>query len=170
MLAVTVGMLLPTAVSLVKTRMVMTAMPRRRSTARVALLTAADLLLTLAIFLSLRWVVVRSISSRTKGLVEYSLWLLEEVFYPSPMDDTRGSEWVLFVGAALTSVWVWLYAASHGLSAVVAPFPRLRRRLDALAPDLSRPPRALGVVAVAAVVIVFFGVAPLVRLRRLTGA
>ncbi|MEO2006723.1 MAG: hypothetical protein ABGY41_21810, partial [Candidatus Poribacteria bacterium] len=72
--------------------------------------------------------------------------------------------WTFFVAAGLASMWVWLYAAAYGLSRLVILFPRLRRRLNVLTPDPANPRRRLSIVATGILLVVFFGVAPLVRM------
>ena len=90
--------------------------------------------------------------------------LIREVFYPLPYDDSSSSEWIFFVAAGLASVSVWLYAGSHGLARHVLRYPRLRERLDVLTPNPTIPPRRLGVAATGVLLVVFFGVVPLVRM------
>lgn len=169
LLATSVATLLPVAVSLAKTHGIIRLMPQRPTTGCLLAVVAADAIITLALLLTLTWGMYRLFTARPAGLVEHSILLLREVLYPLPHDDTSGPEWVLFLAAGFTSVGIWLYAASHVLSRVVVRFPQACRRLDSLTLDLSAPQRRRGLVAVAIVLALLFGVAPVARLSALVG-
>ena len=163
-LGITLVVLVPVAVLLLKTRTVIRLMSRRPSTVRCLLFVAADALVTVAILLVLAWAALRITSTRAPGLLEYSWRHISRIFHPSRGHHGGGSEWTLLATAGLASVWIWLYAASYVLSRVVVRQPRLCGRLDFLTPDMSRPLHRSGALAVVIVLVAFFGAAPCVRM------